>query len=151
MNELELNTKALAEANALLAEYTGKNLKPQDGCSFITVDLGGYGLLLEYEYEPAEAPIYNLDSPMCGPGCSESASLLCALVNGRWVDADVFSESLRERWTQQIIDSEAEQAISQREGYERDRYDDDADFADAQQERAALRGGAYAAALGEAT
>lgn len=114
------------------AEFTGVGMKPQAGCAFFCATAGDATILLEYEYQPGEEPVYNLDSPMCGPGYGETVSIIQALVNGRWcVPEDVFAESLIERWAEQIAESEAESAVSQREDYDRDRYDDARDFAEA--------------------
>jgi len=113
-----------------LAGYTGTNSKPQPGCAFFTAVAGDATVLLEYEYEPGESAVHDLNSPMCGPGCDATVSIIQALVNCAWCDpTDVFSEYLLEIWAEQIAESEADVARDQREDHERDRYDDARDFA----------------------
>ena len=34
----------------------------------ITLTYSGIELLIHYEYESAESPIYDVESPVCGPG-----------------------------------------------------------------------------------
>jgi hypothetical protein len=117
---------------SLCGQYLGEGAKPQAGCSFFTATAGDSSVIVEYEYQPGEEAIFDLDSPMCGPGSPETVSIIQALVNGAWCDpADVFSEALIERWAEQIAESEAEAASEQREGAERNSYDDARDFAGA--------------------
>ena len=58
-----------ASIRSLFAKFAGEGAKPQTGCAFFTATAGDASVLLEYEYQAGEAPVYNLDSPMCGPGC----------------------------------------------------------------------------------
>lgn len=44
----------------------------------ITITHAGIELLIHYEYEPAESPIYDVESPVCGPG-SEAAAYIYAV------------------------------------------------------------------------
>lgn len=37
-----------------------------------TVNYAGLPLTVAYNYSPAEAPVYDADSPMAGPGCPAS-------------------------------------------------------------------------------
>lgn len=41
-----------------------------------TVYVGDVAFVVEYDYIPAEAPIYDVDSPVCGPGCAEDVDLI---------------------------------------------------------------------------
>jgi hypothetical protein len=120
-----------AAIRSLYCRYTGEGAKPQSGCAFYLATVGDTQILFEYEYQPGEEPVYDLDSPMCGPGCGESVSLMKALVNGKWCDPpEVVPESVIERVAGQIAEHENEVASEQKEGVERDRYDDARDFAD---------------------
>ena len=105
-------------------KFTGIGQRPQRGCAFFTATAGDASVLIEYEYSPPEAPVYSLDSPMCGPGCPAEVSIIQALVNGAWCDPnDVFPESLIEKWAEQIAESEAESIASAREEYECERWE----------------------------
>lgn len=90
------------------AEFKGEGMKPQPGSTFHKSHFGDAEVLVEYDYEPEEAPVYNLDSPMCGPGCAAQAIIICVLINGVWVDGAEFPEPVRDRWEQEIIDGEIE-------------------------------------------
>ena len=117
----------------LCAKYAGEGATPQPGCSFATMTAGDASILVEYEYDPAEAANHNLDSPICGPGFPANVSIIQALVNGAWCDpTDVFGVSLVLRWEEQISEHENEQARDARESDERERHDDAIDFAGAQ-------------------
>ena len=117
---------------SLCARFTGAGAKPQRGCAFAAMTAGDATVLVEYEYQPAEAANLNLESPMCGPGCEANVSILQALVNGEWCDPyDVFDASLIVRWGEKIAEAEAEQAREAKEPPERERYDDALDLAGA--------------------
>lgn len=53
-----------------------------------------------YEYTPAEKPVYDVDSPVCGPGHDAEVEVIEVLLNGvdiRDVLADSVIESLEEQ------------------------------------------------------
>lgn len=97
------------------AEYTGENMKPEHGAEWHRSSFGDAEVLIEYDYEPAEEPVYNIDSPTCGPGCPASVSIICVLINGKWVDGGEFPMSRLERWGQEIIDGKIEAAWEDQE------------------------------------
>lgn len=51
-----------------------------------------YGLTLEveYDYTPAEAPVYDVESPVCGPGCDESVEVCAAWIKGDPTRRDIW-------------------------------------------------------------
>lgn len=65
---------------------------PQRGCSVWEWPVGNNCVIpIEYEVERAEKPVFDVNSPLCGPGRAESVTLLNAFVNGEWLDCqDVF-------------------------------------------------------------
>lgn len=110
---------ALAYANGMLTgelrtrmaeldRLKGVNAKPQWGGGIVHVEMGAARVLVEFEMEPGERPVYNVESPVCGPGCGPTVSIIQAFVNGEWVDPqDCFHESLIEKWEQQVLDGGA--------------------------------------------
>jgi hypothetical protein len=53
-----------------------------------------------YEYTPAERPNYNVESPLCGPGCDAEVDVIEVLLDGvdlRDVLADSVIESLEDQ------------------------------------------------------
>jgi len=109
--ELGLLSTALENAQHDLGTYTGKNAKPQAGCNFHSATLGDADVVVEYEYEPGEDAVWDLNSPMCGPGVSPSAVVIQVLINGAWIDPDgIVDRSVIERWEEEILESETEAA-----------------------------------------
>lgn len=104
-----------AELRKVYAECFGEGMKPQPGCAWHKAWLGDAEVLVEYEYEPEEAPVYNLNSPMCGPGTAAIVSLLGVLVNGKWIEAGEVIQETRDRWEQDILDNELEAAWQDRQ------------------------------------
>ena len=73
----------------------------------ITLTYSGIELLIHYDYEPAESPIYNVESPVCGPG-SKAAVYICAVYLPSTPTIDIFP--LLEEYTitqleEQILES----------------------------------------------
>jgi hypothetical protein len=121
-----------ASIRELCAKYTGEGQRPQTGCNFYTATVGDASVLVEYEYEPGEASQTSGPPERCYEGTPASVSIIQALVNGAWCDpTDVFPESVLERWAEEIAEREDESAADASEEYERDRYDDSRDFAEA--------------------
>lgn len=87
-----------------LDTLAGRNATPQNDCFHVACFLGDADVLVEFEYEPASGDGWNQ------PREEESVTLLCALVNGVWVDAHQFAESVQEAWQQRAIDWQTEQA-----------------------------------------
>jgi hypothetical protein len=109
--ELGLLSTALENAQHDLAQYTGSSAKPQNGCHFYSTTFGDADITVEYEYEPGEDAVWNLDSPMCGPGVSPYVVVIQVLINGAWIDPDgIVDRSVIERWEEEILESETEAA-----------------------------------------
>lgn len=99
------------ELNKLQAEYLGKGQRPQSGCQFATVCAAEASVLVEYEFTPAEDPIYDVESPGVGPGHDASLTVIHALINGKWIDPrEVFDERIVEQWEQALIEEQLEEA-----------------------------------------
>lgn len=93
------------ELDQMRAEYLGRGQKPQAGCRFATVSLDDADTLVEYEFQPEEAPNYDVESRGVGPGCPASVTVIQALINGRWIDPrDVLREEIVERWEEQLLE-----------------------------------------------
>lgn len=117
-----------------LATFKGTSAKPQMGCGLTTVQLGDADVLVEFEYEPGERAVYDVDSPACGPGCDPSLTIIQMLVNGVWIDPeDAVSEQQIERWQQQILDGETQSLRDMKDAADEARWE-------ARQEALAERG-----------
>lgn len=93
------------ELDQLRSEYTGKGQRPQSGCRFSTVFLEDAEVLAEYEYQPEEAPNYDVESPGVGPGHPASLTVLNILVNGKWIDPHGYvADEAIERWEQRLLE-----------------------------------------------
>lgn len=99
--EIGLLRGVLREKLAELAVYTGEDKKRRD---VTKLSAGDAEVLAAYDYQRAEAPVLDVESPVCGPGCEASVTVYEVLINGAWVDPrDVFDEGLVERWEQQLL------------------------------------------------
>jgi hypothetical protein len=87
--------------------------------TYARMPLGDAVVLVDYDYEPGEDPVMDLNSPMCGPGCSANASILAVLINGTWCDPEDFADaSTLDAWREAICerkDSEREDAMAERD------------------------------------
>lgn len=72
-----------------------------------------YGLVFEceYDYQPAEKPVYDVESPVCGPGCDASMEVTAAWIKGDPERRDVWpllpasaQEQLAEGAYMQVVD-----------------------------------------------
>ena len=100
-----LLTGELRTRIAELDHLKGVNAKPQAGCGIVPVEMGKARVLVEFEMEPGERPVYDVESPVCGPGCGPTVAIVRALVNGEWVDPeDYFADTLIAKWEQQVLD-----------------------------------------------
>jgi hypothetical protein len=102
----DLYERSIRTLCAELDTLHGRNATPQNGCFHVGCFLGDADVLVEFEYEGESGDGWN------EPREEESVTLLCALVNGVWVDADQFSESVQEAWNQRAIDWMTEQRQS---------------------------------------
>ncbi len=88
-----------------LSACRGERLDPQEGSKLIRLPLGEAEALVEYEIsEDAERDDWRYPARM-----REVVVLLGALVNGRMVDMDEFSEDRREAWLAAIADHECDE------------------------------------------
>jgi hypothetical protein len=101
-----------AELKKLVDKYEGVR---DPTCGYLETTLGDSPILIEYEYEAGEDAVYNLDSPMCGPGCPASVRIGMALINGHWTSTEGWPDAWIDRWEQQAFDQEQNQ---QQEDYE---------------------------------
>lgn len=57
--------------------------------------VGDVELVVEYDYTPGEAPVYDVDSPVCGPGHPAEVELLGVYVKGSNADiVDLLRDSV---------------------------------------------------------
>jgi len=101
-----------AQIKQLVAKYEGIR---DPLCDYLQTWLGDSPVLIEFEYEAGENAVYDLNSPMCGPGVSESVGIGMALINGVWTSTEDFPQKWLDRWEQEAIDVKNDQM---REDYE---------------------------------
>ena len=76
------SARALSHYMAMAAEATGS---PQNGCEFISLQLGEAQVVVEYELDP-------------------SLTIIGVLINGAWVDhVTTILPSVIERWEREIV------------------------------------------------
>jgi hypothetical protein len=137
MRDIDGRHSYAAEAGALSAHveilceeldtYIGANHKAAKGVGVARLPLGDAEVLVEYDYEPGEDPVMDLNSPMCGPGCAANASILGVLINGTWCDPEDFMDpDTIERWREAICDSEEVAARASVEDYHASRHMEEA-------------------------
>ena len=80
-----------------LRTLKGENATPDRGCHIARVILGDCYALVEYEHQPAEEPIYDVESPVCGPGHPEDLTPLRVMLNGHWCDLEDVRGALDEQ------------------------------------------------------
>ena len=56
-----------------------------------------------YDYTPPEAPVYDLDSPLCGPGSPADVEICEVLLMGEDI-RDLLAESVIERLEEQALE-----------------------------------------------
>lgn len=83
---------------AALAPFAPRRHQP-----FIELDYGGLPLTVEYDYQPAERPNYDVESPLCGPGCEASVELCGVYVNGHEI-VDMLSESVLKHIAEMVLE-----------------------------------------------
>lgn len=93
------------QLDAMRRQYEGKGAIPQFGCRIAKVSLEDASVLVEYEYHRAEAPNYDADSRGAGPGCPAGATVVSALINGKFIDPHGFiADEVIERWEEQLCE-----------------------------------------------
>lgn len=45
------------------------------------VSIGDADFLVMYDYQPEEKPVYDVESPLCGPGCPADVELISVTCN----------------------------------------------------------------------
>jgi hypothetical protein len=65
---------------AALAPFAPRHRTPT-----IELNYGDVPMLIEYDYCPAERPIYDVESPLCGPGCEASVEVIGVYIEGHEV------------------------------------------------------------------
>ena len=99
-------TRRVADLSQDLRTMKGENATPDRGCCIARVILGDCYALVEYEHQPAEEPIYDVASPVCGPGHPEELTPLRVMLNGHWCDLEDVRGALDEqRLIERIYDA----------------------------------------------
>lgn len=71
--------------------------------SFEAVIGENIAITVTYEHTPAEAAVYDVESPVCGPGCDAEVEICEVLLGG---------EDIRDLLAQHVIDGLEEQAFA---------------------------------------
>jgi hypothetical protein len=107
---LQLQVERLQEQ---LDAITGDQQK-----SMITLSAGGVDFPVMYEFEEGEAAIYDVNSPVCGPGSPPTVTSMEVWVNGGWMNVDDFLRAdLIARWEDWIVEHEQGNEVARREEY----------------------------------
>jgi len=118
LRELTRDLNALVEKQASLIgqqrdelrTLKGENVIPSRGCHIAHIVVADITAAVEFDYEPAERAVYDVDSPACGPGCPESIEPLRIYLNGRWCDlTDVCSALTDDALVQAISDTRSDE------------------------------------------
>lgn len=105
-----------------LAVLKGEKLEAARGASIARIIVGDAWVPVEFDYQPEEAAVFDLNSPMCGPGCAEVIEPTVAYINGKWVDIDdLLSTFDPDALIQTIADERAAQDKADLEAYYEDR------------------------------
>jgi hypothetical protein len=82
-----------------------KKLTPLKGCRFTEVNIPrtDANLFCEFEFSPAEPPIYDADHPGVGPGHPAEVVLIHILIDGYMVPADNILDPGFIEWVQDRI------------------------------------------------
>ncbi len=107
-----------------LADYQGLTANSQPGCELLAVPLGDSEALIEFEYSAGRPGRLSGPPEFCYEDEPEEITVIQVLVNGTWIDADLFSTEQIERWHQQISDAAAENRESARDEAAIQRYQD---------------------------
>lgn len=106
MNNIHpLMAAALAPFAPPQSEVQKKTKRPK-GRSFDTVLGDDIPITVFYDYQPPEAAVYDLDSPMCGPGCPADVDICEVMLMG---------EDVRDLLADHVIERLGEQALERHE------------------------------------
>ena len=73
------------------------------GPSFTTVLGENLSVQVFYDYTPPEAAVYDLDSPLCGPGCPADVDICEVMLMGEDV-RDLLADHVIERLEEQALE-----------------------------------------------
>lgn len=73
------------------------------GPSFNTVLGENLSVEVFYDYTPAESAVYDLNSPLCGPGCPADVDITEVMLMGEDI-RDLLAESVIERLEEQALE-----------------------------------------------
>lgn len=95
--KLDQAHRRVAELSIELRALKGETARPERGCKAVTVAIGDVSALVEYEHQRAEAPVLDINSPLCGPGHPEVVTPLRVFLNGCWCDIEDVRAALEEQ------------------------------------------------------
>lgn len=123
--QLELGMLAAQVAN-LCGQLKAFDPTYSTGLSYVDVTLAELDcdVTVGFEYEAAEAAIYDVDHPGCGPGCEASVTVAEVWLNGADI-ATALMQSCIDQLTQAVWDKQADQLNDARESDAADRYEDE--------------------------
>lgn len=103
---------------ALHAELTGAGQKYK-GCSTVTLSLGDSECAVAYDYQREEPMVWRYADGSGYPGRPAVAEVVDVWINGGWLgDVELISESVRNKWEEQIIEHEDDLARDRMEDRE---------------------------------
>lgn len=96
----------MTHPHAPIIQSVLNSMCPRRPVNEITLDVNGATLIVQYDYQPAERAVYDLDSPMCGPGCAAEVEITDVRVLG---DAtDVLSTAVLEYIKSKVLAARGE-------------------------------------------
>lgn len=95
--KLDQANRRVAELSIELRALKGETARPDRGCKAMRVAIGAASALVEYEHQRAEAPVLDINSPLCGPGHPEVVTPLRVFLNGWWCDIEDVRAALDEQ------------------------------------------------------
>ena len=112
-----------------LADWQGHTANPQTGCALLETSLGDATVWIEYEHTFGEESQTSGPPERCYEGSPDETIVLQVLINGQWIDTDVFSEEQIERWQEAAAEDARQRAQYERDEYEINRYESARDYA----------------------
>jgi hypothetical protein len=73
--------------------------------------------LVDYDYQPEEKPVYNLNSPMCGPGCAAEVTINSIDIRphgySHWMPTDIAKWDMQSNvWDMLVREIEIDMLVS---------------------------------------
>lgn len=82
-------TQRLAALQAQeIAVLKGERHTGIPGSHIARVICGDAYIQVEYDHQPAEDAVHDVESPVCGPGCDEAINPISIYLNGHWCDLE---------------------------------------------------------------